>query len=121
MITIDLPGHGQSEKPQTISYDKNLYTRAIDGVINDANAKSVILVGQTNGTPFIREYYRKFPRTVKALVIVEGPLRAFFNKETMEKFIAPMRGDNYPDAAGRVIEAMTSPITNARCGTRSER
>ena len=27
VITIDLPGHGQSEKPQTIEYDKN-FTRA---------------------------------------------------------------------------------------------
>src|SRR6266850_4512502 len=91
VITIDLPGHGQSDKPQTISYDKDLYNRAIDGVITDANVKSVILVGHSNGTPFTREYYRKFPGKVKALVVVEGPLRAFFNKETMEKFVAPMR------------------------------
>src|SRR5437588_8373957 len=34
VITIDLPGHGQSDKPNTISYDKDLYARAIDGVIN---------------------------------------------------------------------------------------
>src|SRR5437588_7839908 len=40
VITIDLPGHGQSDKPNTISYDKNLYVRAIEGVISDANVKS---------------------------------------------------------------------------------
>src|ERR1700751_1539750 len=34
VITIDLPGHGQSDKPQMIEYDRNLYTRAIDGVIS---------------------------------------------------------------------------------------
>src|ERR1700719_1126866 len=33
VITIDLPGHGQSDKPETIEYDKDLYTRAIDGII----------------------------------------------------------------------------------------
>src|SRR5438128_251023 len=54
VITIDLPGHGQSDKPNTISYDKNLYTRAIDGVLNDANVKSAILVSHSNGTPFAR-------------------------------------------------------------------
>jgi len=110
VITIDLPGHGQSDKPKTISYDKDLYVRAIDGVINDAGVKSVILVGHSNGTPFIRHYYRKFPAKVKALVIVEGPLRAFFDKENIEKFVAPLRGENYPEAAGRIIEAMISPI-----------
>ena len=113
VITIDLPGHGQSDKPKTISYDKDLYVRAIDGVINDAGVKSVFLVGHSNGTPFIRHYYRKFPAKVKALVIVEGPLRAFFDKENMEKFVAPLRGENYLEAAGRIIEAMISPIKDA--------
>lgn len=112
VITIDLPGHGQSEKPNTISYDKDLYNRAIDGVITDANVKWVILVGHSNGTPFTREYYRKFPGKVKALVVVDGPLRAFFNKEAIEKFIAPMR-ENYPEGAGRFADAITKPIKDA--------
>lgn len=107
VITIDLPGHGQSEKPQTIEYDKKLYTRAIDGVINDAGIKSVILGGHSNGTPFTREYYRKFPAKVKALIVVEGPLHAFFDRDTMEKFVVPLKGDHYPEAAGGVIDGTT--------------
>jgi pimeloyl-ACP methyl ester carboxylesterase len=113
VITIDLPGHGQSDKPQTIEYNKDLYVRAIDGVISDANVKSVILVGHSNGTPFIGHYYRKFPGKVKALVVVEGPLRPFFDRDAMEKFVVPLRGDNYPEAAGRFIAGMTKPIKDA--------
>src|SRR5438067_6965866 len=86
-ITIDLPGHGQSDKPNTISYDKDLYARAIDGVIGDAGVKSVVLVSHSNGTPFARHYYRKFPAKVKGLVIVEGPLRAMFGEPVRESFI----------------------------------
>jgi sigma-B regulation protein RsbQ len=112
-ITIDLPGHGQSDKPNTIEYDKDLYTRAIDGVINDADVKSVILVAHSNGTPFVREYYRKFPAKVKGLVVVEGPLHAMFDRDTMEKFVVPLKGDNYPEAAGRVIAGMTKPVKDA--------
>ena len=110
VITIDLPGHGQSEKPQTIEYNKDLYVRAIDGVMSDANVKSVILAGHSNGTPFVRHYHRKFPGKMKALVVVEGPLRPFFDRDTMEKFVVPLRGDNYPEAAGRFIDGMTKPI-----------
>lgn len=110
VITIDLPGHGQSDKPQTIEYDKNLYTRAIDGVVKDAAVKSLVLVAHSNGAPFVREYYRKFPNKVKALVIVEGPLHAMFDRDTMEKFVVPLKGDNYPEAAGRVIAGMTNPV-----------
>jgi len=110
VITIDLPGHGQSEKPQTIEYTMDLYARAIDAVMSDARVKSVILVGHSNGTPVVRQYYRKFPTKVKALVIVEGPLRPFFDKTNMDKFVAPLRGNDYPQAAGRLIDSMTKPI-----------
>ena len=110
VITIDLPGHGQSDKPKEIEYDKDLYTRAIDGVIKDAGVKSVVLVGHSNGTPFTREYYRKFSAKVKGLVVVEGPLHAMFDRDTMEKFVVPLKGDNYPEAAGRVITGMTTPL-----------
>ena len=113
VITIDLPGHGQSDKPQTIEYDEDLYTRAIDGAMKDAGVKSVILVGHSNGTPFIREYYRKYPAKVKALIIVEGPLRAFFDRDTMEKFVMPLKSDHYPEEAGRVIAGMIKPIKDA--------
>jgi pimeloyl-ACP methyl ester carboxylesterase len=113
VITIDLPGHGQSEKPQTIEYNKELYSRAIDGLVSNANLKSVILVAHSNGTPFARHYYRKFPARVKALVIVEGPLRPFFDRDTMEKFVVPLKSDNYPVAASRVIDGMTKPVKDA--------
>ncbi len=104
VITIDLPGHGQSVKPKTIEYTMDLYARAVDAVLSDASVTSVILVGHSNGTPVIRRYYRKFPAKVKALVIVEGPLRPFFDKRNMEKFVGPLRGDGYPQAAGRLID-----------------
>ena len=91
----------------------DLYVRAIDVIVSDANVKSAILVGHSNGTPFIRHYYRKFPAKVKALVSVEGPLRPFFDEASMEEFIAPLRGDNYSEAAGRLIDGMTKPIKDA--------
>src|SRR5437588_11967085 len=93
VITIDLPGHGQSDKPKTIEYDKNLYTRAIDGVMKDAGVKSVVLVGHSNGTAFIREYYRKYPPKVRALVNVEGPLSAVCDRDTMEKCVMRVKSD----------------------------
>ena len=113
VITIDLPGHGQSDKPQGIGYDKDLYARAIDGVVKDADVKSTILVGHSNGAPFVRHYYRKFPTKVKALIIVEGPLHPFFDRDTMEKFVVPLKGDHYEEAAGRVIDGMTKAIKDA--------
>src|SRR5437899_4750356 len=110
VITIDLPGHGQSVKPKTIEYTMDLYARAIDAVLSDATVKSVILVGHSNGTPVIRRYYRKFQAKVKALVIVEGLLRPFVYKDNMERFIGPFRSDGYVQAMGGFVDAVTKPI-----------
>lgn len=108
-ITIDLPGHGESDKPQ-MSYTMHLYAAAIDAVLRDAQVRSAILVGHSNGVPVIRQFCREFQTSVSGLVIVEGGLRPFVDAASMEKFIAPLRGPNYPSAAGKFVESMTKPI-----------
>ena len=112
-ITIDLPGHGQSDKPR-IDYTMHLYARAIDAVLRRAQVEKAVLVGHSNGTPAIRQFYRLFPSRVGALVIVDGKLRPFADAAAMQKFIAPLRGDKYPKAAGEIIDAMTKPIADQR-------
>src|ERR1700736_5032494 len=109
VITIDLPGHGQSDKPR-VAYKMQLYARAIFIVLRDANIQSAILVGHSNGTPAIRQFYRQFPLKVRALVIVEGGLRPFVEAGAMDTFLAPFRGDNYAEAAAKFIDGMTQPI-----------
>ena len=109
VITIDLPGHGQSDKPR-IAYTMDLYARAIDAVLRDAKVKAATLIGHSNGTPVIRQFYRKFPDKTRALVIVDGPLRPFGDKAMMEKFVARLKAPNYEETAGKMIEGMTSPI-----------
>jgi len=112
VITIDLPGHGQSDKPQ-IAYTMDLYARAIDAVLQDAKAKTAVLVAHSNGTPVIRQFYRKFPQKTRALAIVEGPLRPFGDKAMMDEFVAQLKAPNYQENAGKLIDSMTSPIQDA--------
>ena len=112
VITIDLPGHGQSDKPQ-IAYTMDLYARAIDAVLRDAKVKAAVLIGHSNGTPVIRQFYRKFPEKTRALVIVEGQLRPLADKAMMEKFVARLKAPNYAENAGKMIDGMTSPIQEA--------
>jgi pimeloyl-ACP methyl ester carboxylesterase len=112
VITIDLPGHGQSDKPQ-IAYTMDLYARAIDAVLQEAKTKAAVLVGHSNGTPVIRQFYRKFPHKTRALVIVEGALRPFGDKAMMEKFVARLKAPDYEENAGKLIDSMTSPVQDA--------
>lgn len=105
VIAIDLPGHGQSDKPQ-IAYTMDLFARAVDAVLRDASVGRAVLVGHSMGTPVIREFYRKFPQKTLALVIVDGPLRPFGDKKMMEQFIAPLRGPDYKEQVGKFIDMM---------------
>ncbi|MDQ6809915.1 MAG: alpha/beta hydrolase [Verrucomicrobiota bacterium] len=109
VIAIDLPGHGESDKPE-IAYDMDLHARAIDAVLRDAKVDRAVLVGHSNGTPVIRQFYRKYPEKTRALVIVDGALRPFADAAVMEKFIGPMRAPNYRDYIGQVVDAMTRPM-----------
>ena len=36
-----------------------------------------------------------------------------FDRDTMEKFVVPLKGDHYEEAAGRFIAGMTKPIKDA--------
>src|SRR5712664_3152732 len=72
-LLIDLPGHGQSEKPET-AYTMEHFARAINGVLLDAGVERALLVGHSMGGPVIFTYLRLFPGKTKALVFVDAYL-----------------------------------------------
>ncbi len=108
-ITVDLPGHGRSDKPE-MPYTMHLYARAIDAVLRDAKVSSAILVGHSNGVPVIRQFYREFPGSVRALVIVDGALRPLADAATIKKFLEPFHGPDYPQLASKFVEGLTRSI-----------
>src|SRR2546428_12989059 len=44
VIAIDLPGHGQSDKPQLV-YSMDFFARAIEALLHDAGVKRAVLAG----------------------------------------------------------------------------
>jgi pimeloyl-ACP methyl ester carboxylesterase len=109
VIVVDLPGHGQSDKPKT-DYTMDFFARAIDAVMRDAKVEKASLVGHSMGTPIIRQFYRKYPQKTLALVIVDGALRPFGKKEQIAPFIAQLRGPNYKETASRMIDGMMGTV-----------
>lgn len=108
VIAIDLPGHGQSDKP-AVPYTMNLFARAIDAVLRDAEVKRAVLVGHSMGTPVVRQFYRKYPKKTLAIVIVDGALRPFGDRKMMEGFITALRGPNYKEAGAQMFSMMAGP------------
>lgn len=113
VIAIDLPGHGQSDKPQ-IAYSMDLFARAVDAVMRDAKVERAVLVGHSMGTPVARQFYRKYPQKTLGIVIVDGALRPFGDKKMMEGFIAGFRGPNYQEFGKQMFAAMAGPNLSAQ-------
>jgi pimeloyl-ACP methyl ester carboxylesterase len=109
VIAIDLPGHGESDKPQ-MAYTMDLFAQAIEAVLRDAGVESAVLAGHSMGAPVIRQFYRKYPNKTRALIIVDGSLKPFDNPEAMKKLMGLLRGPVYQAAAGPMVEAMTRPM-----------
>lgn len=109
VIAIDLPGHGQSDKPQT-TYSMEMFAQSINAVLEDAKVERVTLVGHSMGTPVIRQFYRKYPAKTRALVLVDGMLQSFGDKATMEKFFAPLSGPEYKQFATNMVNSMVAPM-----------
>jgi pimeloyl-ACP methyl ester carboxylesterase len=105
VIAIDLPGHGQSDKPQ-IAYTMDVFANAVDAVMRDAKVERAVLVGHSMGTPVARQFYRKYPQKTLAIVIVDGGLRLFGTKEMRDGFLGMYRSPGYKEAGAQFL-AMT--------------
>jgi len=108
VIALDLPGHGQSDKPE-VAYTMDLFARAVDAVLRDAGVERGVLVGHSIGTPVIRQFYRKYPQKTLALVIVDGALRPFGDKKIADSMLASLRAPNYKEAGAQMFAAMEGP------------
>ena len=109
VIALDLPGHGQSDKPQ-IPYTMDLFANAIDAVMRDAKVERAVVAGHSMGTPVARQFYRKYPQKTLGIVIVDGGLRPFGTKEMREQFVAMFRAPNYKEVAVPMFKQMNGPL-----------
>ncbi len=117
VIAIDLPGHGQSDKPK-ILYSMDLFARAVDAVMSDAKVKRAVLIGHSMGTPVARQFYRKYPEKTLAIVIVDGVLRQLGDKAMMDRMMASFRAPNYMDSIDQMFAMMNGPNLSAEAKQR---
>jgi pimeloyl-ACP methyl ester carboxylesterase len=111
VIALDLPGHGESDKPQQLSYTMDLFANAIDAVMRDAKVEHAVVMGHSMGTPVARQFYRKYPQKTLGIVIVDGGLRPFGTKEMREQFVAMVRAPNYKDAGTQMFKQMSATMS----------
>lgn len=107
VIALDLPGHGKSDKPETV-YSMEYFAKAVEAVMKDAGVKKAVLVGHSMGTPIIRQFYRLYPKQTLGLVIVDGALRVDYPRSEIDQFMNMLR-TNYKAVAPSMIDRMFPP------------
>ena len=105
VIAIDLPGHGQSEVPDG-EFSMDLFARATAAVMADAGIDKAVLVGHSNGTPVIRQFYRLFPERTQALVVVDGALKGMVTDEIAAGIKARLAADTFQETVFSMIDGV---------------
>jgi pimeloyl-ACP methyl ester carboxylesterase len=111
VITLDLPGHGQSGTPRDGELSLDLFARAIESVRSEASAEQVALVGHSMGTPVILHYAQLYPEHAAALVFVDGPVSPPRGGSGMLSFADQFAGPNGLKAREGMIRSMFSSAT----------
>jgi pimeloyl-ACP methyl ester carboxylesterase len=111
VIAMDLPGHGQSDKPK-IDYSMDFFARAVDAVMKKAGVKRAVLAGHSMGTPIIRKYYALFPEKTLGLVVVDGALLPFGPREQVDEFFKPLFSD-YKKGVPEFVDGMLPATVEA--------
>jgi pimeloyl-ACP methyl ester carboxylesterase len=117
-LLVDLPGHGQSEKPE-VAYTEERFARAIDAVMRDAGVTRAVLVGHSMGAPVALTFLRLFPAEAKALVLVDGYVpeapkddaERAQQKARLEPVVRSFKEPNYRETQRKMIEGMFSAKT----------
>jgi pimeloyl-ACP methyl ester carboxylesterase len=117
-VALDLPGHGASAKPETVSIE--ILGAAVNRVKDHVAASSTILVGHSMGCRVIAEAFQQSGATVSGLVFVDGSflgddlesalkrVRAAIERAGMDAFTQQFFSDMFlenadPELRARVI------------------
>lgn len=113
LVLVDLPGHGQSDKPER-AYTIALFARAVEAVVRDAGLQDAVLAGHSMGTAVVWQFSRLFPERTRGLIAVDGSFRPFLSsREEREKWAARYRGKDYEKVMAGVVENLAGKTVAA--------
>ena len=115
VIVMDLPGHGDSDKPK-VEYTQEYFARGVDAVLRDAGVYKAYIICHSMGMSVARYFLQAHPEKVIALVNVDS--RSLFYGESTDtgkaqraQFAQALRGPQAEQARQERIERYLVPET----------
>jgi pimeloyl-ACP methyl ester carboxylesterase len=113
VLSIDLPGHGKSDKPLNVEYSVPLFAQAVEAMMRDAHVNRAVIVGHSMGTPVAVQAVVDHPEKFTGLVDVDGAIWRYSGPRARPyPFAARLRSD-YLGVAGSAIDGMFTASTPA--------
>lgn len=114
VVTIDLPGHGQSGQGRT-NWSIEGFGDDVKTVVTKLDLKRVVLVGSSMGGPISLEAARKLPDRVVAIVPVDSlqNVEQKIAPEQLDAVIKQMQADYKATVTGLMNQFFFSPNTPA--------
>lgn len=113
VVTLDLPGHGKSDRPGVKQFSMELFARAIEAVRLDVKAECIVLVGHSMGTPVVLKYANLYAQHTAALVFVDGLMPWTQTAPSRTAALAstgtPRANDDAPQNAGVRMGRLNGP------------
>ncbi len=96
LISYDLLGHGESEKPQT-TYGVEVWIENVERLVNHLELENVVLVAHSFGVLIAKEFYSRHPHLTKAMVIVDGALKQVLSEPIYQWMKTTLDRPDYED------------------------
>ncbi|MBP9991736.1 MAG: alpha/beta hydrolase [Bacteroidales bacterium] len=117
MVFVDLPGYGQSDKPET-AYTLDYFADAVKAVIDQLQLRRVVLVGHSLGTPVCRQVVFKYPEVSAALCDIDG-VYCFYTDDAdsanyrhqINDFVEMFHGESYKQNIIDFVSTLSGPFT----------
>lgn len=105
LILVDLPGHGESDKPR-VDYTMDFFTDAVLAVLSDAEVDEAVFICHSMGAAVLSRLHGRAPEKIAGLIAVDGLLRRpSGTRRQMEEFLTPFGTGGYLDHAGKIINS----------------
>jgi pimeloyl-ACP methyl ester carboxylesterase len=109
VITVDLRGHGDSDKPEG-EYNLPIFADDVAWMLEELGVGSVVVVGHSMGGSVTAALAARHPQLVKAAVAVDsGIISSEGFRQRSGPILESLRGSDYVAASRRMVEGMFKP------------
>jgi len=105
VITLDLRGHGESDKPRT-GYSIQVFADDLYHILNELRFDGVIIAGHSMGGMIAQVFYLSYPEKVRALILVDTTSNDTGGRISFEDDLALIRTSRFET----LVEQFFAPI-----------